>query len=131
MANGPDGADANLFVAYTVPGAAVTQHMITDWSGMEYDPVWSPGGDRIAFVSNRTGNDEVWAISAGGGDAVQLTNNQWEWDKHPTWSPDGTQIAFFSNRSGTRQIWVMGADGANQRNLSNNGFEDWDPVWVR
>ena len=105
--------------------------MLTDRGSMEYDPSWSPTGDTIAFVANYTGNDEIWLLPAGGGEARQLTYNNWEWDKHPTWSPDGKEIAFFSNRTGKRQIWVMGADGSAQHNISNNGYEEWDPVWIR
>ena len=99
---------------------------------MTYDPAWSPRGDRIAFVSTHTGNDEIYTIDPEGEGQAQLTYNQWEWDKHPSWSPDGTQIVFYSNRdTGRRQIWIMNADGSNQRNLSQNEFEEWDPVWVR
>jgi Tol biopolymer transport system component len=120
-------SDANIFVS----GSDGTARMLTDDNTDEYDPVWSPAGDRIVFVANRTGNDEIWIMAADGSDQRQLTYNEWEWDKHPTWSPDGSQIAFFSNRSGQRQIWVMTPDGGNQRNLSSNIYDDWDPVWLR
>jgi TolB protein len=69
-------------------------------------------------------------MRADGAEQAQLTNNNWEWDKHPTWSPDGNQIAFFSNRSGQRQIWIMESNGAYPRNLSSNSYDDWDPVWI-
>jgi hypothetical protein len=121
-------SDANIYVAGS-DGA--TNSTLTDYNGDEYDPVWSPSGDRVAFVANHTGNDEIWVIRADGSEQRQMTFNNWEWDKHPTWSPDGSQIAFFSNRSGQRQIWVMGSDGNNQRNLSNNVYDDWDPVWIK
>ena len=85
----------------------------------------------IAFVSNHTGNDEIWLMDSEGGAHRQLTSNDWQWDKHPSFSPDGTQLTFYSNSSGTRQVWVMNIDGGNQRNISNNDFEDWDPVWIR
>jgi tetratricopeptide (TPR) repeat protein len=128
----PDYAGFNLFVAYT-NGAEMEQQPVrlTQRSGADYDPVWSPTGGRIAFASNHTGNDEVWVIDIETRALQQLTYNDWEWDKHPTWSPDGEQIAFFSNRTGRSQIWLMAGDGADQRNLSNNDFEDWDPVWIR
>ena len=110
-----------------LPVTATRDVMLTDFRGAEYDPVWSPSGTTIAFVANHTGNDEVWVMSGPSGTPVQLTHNNWEWDKHPTWSPDGGQIVFFSNRTGLRQIWAMNADGSNQHNMSNNHFEDWDP----
>lgn len=122
----------NLFKAPTGGAAAAgAGQMLTTYNGTEYDPVWSPDNQWIAFVANHTGNDEIWRIDANGGQPRQLTFNDWQWDKHPSFSPDGQQLVFFSNRTGLRQIWRMAADGSNQLNLSNNTFEDWDPVWLR
>lgn len=105
---------------------------LTDMAGIAYDPVWSPLGDKIAFVSPAPGNDEIFVINADGTGLTQLTFNDWEWDKHPSWSPDGSQIVFWSNRETRRQqIWIMNADGSDPRNLSNNEYNDWDPIWVK
>jgi TolB protein len=120
-------SDANLYVAGADgQGLVEVTHFVED----EYDPAWSRDGQWIAFVSNHTGNDEIWLMRADGSEPRQLTWNNWEWDKHPTWSPDSRQLAFFSNRTGKRQIWAMGSDGSGQRNLSNNNYDDWDPVWI-
>jgi len=125
-------ADANIYMSdLNIPEGQPRDTMLTDLRGDEYDPVWSPGGDRIAFVANQTGNDEVWVMGAGGENASQLTWNEWEWDKRPSWSPDGSQIVFYSNRTGWRQIWVMDSSGGTQLNLSMNAYEDWDPVWIK
>ncbi len=121
-------SDANIAIRSS-DGQAVTT--VTNYTGDEYDPVWSPNGQWIVFVGNHTDNDELWRMNADGSDPRQLTWNNWEWDKHPTWSPDSNQIAFYSNRAGARQIWVMGNDGSGQRNLSNNAYDDWDPVWLK
>ncbi len=125
-------ASTNIFkVRSDLPSTWDRDIMLTDYVGTEYDPVWSPDGRAIAFVSNHTGNDEIWVMDAEGGNHRQLTSNGWQWDKHPSFSPDGSQIVFYSNSSGARQIWNMNADGGNQRNISNNDSEDWDPVWLR
>lgn len=125
-------ASTNIFkVRADLPDTWDRDIMLTDYIGTEYDPVWSPDGRSIAFVSNHTGNDEIWVMDSEGGSHRQLTSNEWQWDKHPSFSPDGTQLTFYSNSSGTRQVWVMGIDGGNQKNISNNEYEDWDPVWIR
>jgi TolB protein len=136
VANAPMRNDTNVYLARNGPpdsGGATTRAevMLTDFPGLEYDPVWSPDGKTIAFVANHTYNDEIFTLVVDGGAPVQLTHNEWEWDKRPSWSPDGSQIVFYSNRSGQRQIWIMNADGTNQRNISNSSAEDWDPVWIR
>jgi hypothetical protein len=97
-----------------------------------YDPVWSPTGDLLAFVSNESGNDDVYVIGADGSNQQRLTFNRWEWDKHPSWSPDGQKIVFWSNEgSGRRQLWIMNADGSGRRTLLDSRYEDWDPIWVK
>ncbi|MEZ4862559.1 MAG: hypothetical protein R3C14_14695 [Caldilineaceae bacterium] len=127
-----DQASTNIFkVRADLPATWDRDTMLTDYTGTEYDPVWSPDGHWIAFVANHTGNDEIWSMDWDGNNQRQLTFNDWPWDKHPTFSPDGTEIAFYSNRSGARQIWTMNADGSGQVNISNNSYEDWDPVWIR
>ena len=129
----PNGrTDANIYlVDLTIPEGQSREAMLTDFNGDEYDAVWSPQGDRVAFVANHTGNDEIWTVNANGTDAYQITWNEWEWDKRPSFSPDGTQLVFYSNRSGWRQIWVMDSNGGTQRNLSFNAYDDWDPVWIK
>lgn len=110
----------------------VDRSQVTSWPAQSYDPVWSPAGDRVAFVSVETGNDEIYTARPDGTEIQRLTQNGWEWDKHPTWSPDGTQIVFWSNRdSGRRQLWIMNADGSNVRPLISSPYNDWNPVWVK
>jgi Tol biopolymer transport system component len=105
---------------------------VTFTTGMSYDPVWSPLGDTLAFVSTESGNDDIYVIGIDGQGQRRLTFNQWEWDKHPSWSPDGSQIVFWSNEgTGRRQLWIMDADGNNRRILLDSPYNDWDPVWIK
>lgn len=127
-----DQASTNIFkVRSDLPSTWDRDIMLTDYIGTEYDPVWSPDGQSIVFVSNHTGNDEIWIMNQDGGNQRQLTYNDWPWDKHPSFSPDGKQIVFYTNRSGNRQVWVMNSDGSNQVNISNNSADEWEPTWIR
>jgi len=127
-----DQASTNIFkVRSDLPSTWDRDIMLTDYPGTEYDPIWSPDGQTIVFVSNHTGNDEIWSMNQDGGNQRQLTYNDWPWDKHPSFSPDGKQIVFYSNRTGNRQIWVMNSDGSGQVNLSNNSADEWEPTWIR
>ena len=64
----------------------------------DFAPAWSPDGRRIAFVSNRDGNDEIYVMNADGTAVTRLTMNPGE-DGGPIWSPDGKQILFVSVRT--------------------------------
>src|SRR3989440_205169 len=83
---------------------------------------------QIAFLSNREGYYEIYAINADGSGQVDLTNNpatDWE----IAWSPDGSKIAFTSSRDRNWEIYVMNADGSGQVNLTNNSAPDYLPAW--
>ncbi|MBI1926904.1 sigma-70 family RNA polymerase sigma factor [Candidatus Poribacteria bacterium] len=85
---------------------------------------------KIAFMSKRNGNDEIYVMDADGTNPVNLTQNPAP-DGYPSWSPDGTRIAFASERDGPGEIYVMNVDGTNPVNLTNHpawdGFPSWSP----
>jgi hypothetical protein len=83
---------------------------------------------RIAFVSDRDGNNEIYVMKADGTGVTRLTNNL-ATDRQPTWSPDGKKIAFVSNRAGNDEIYVMNADGTSVTRLTNSADIDRDPAW--
>ena len=58
-------------------------------------PRWSPDGRHLLFESNRGGNNQLWVIALGGGEARQLTTLSTEAGTG-IWSPDGKHIAFVS-----------------------------------
>jgi LysM repeat protein len=88
-------------------------------------------GSRIAFMSARDGNWEVYSIQADGSGLTRLTNHSAQ-DGLPTWSPDGRSLAFVSNRGGSWAIWAMDANGGNQRKLFdlNGGYGDGEYHWT-
>lgn len=84
---------------------------------------------KIAFVSDRDGNNEIYVMNLDGSDPQRLTENEAE-DTRPVWSPDGQRIAFQSQRDDNWEIYVMDADGSNVERLTDDPGEDTDPDWV-
>jgi dipeptidyl aminopeptidase/acylaminoacyl peptidase len=54
-------------------------------------PRWSPDGNQIVFLSNRTGDMQLYVMNRNGGEAEQLTETQ-RGISHPVWSPCGKKI---------------------------------------
>ncbi|MBN1592346.1 MAG: PD40 domain-containing protein [Candidatus Coatesbacteria bacterium] len=47
---------------------------LTDFDGKDTDPMWSPDGEYLYFLSDRDGATNVWRMPSSGGDATQITN---------------------------------------------------------
>lgn len=62
-------------------------------------PRWSPNGKYLAFVSNRSGSNQIWLLPLDGGEARQLTRIKGGAGA-PVWSPDGNYIAFTASLDG-------------------------------
>lgn len=104
------------------------QTRLTNTTGDDSEPSWSPDSSRIVFSSTRDGNIEIYVMNADGSNQTRLTNNPAA-DYAPAWSPDGKRIAFTSIRDGNREIYIMNADGGNQTRLTSNTGWDFSPKW--
>jgi TolB protein len=88
---------------------------------------------RIAFVSARDGNFEIYSMEPDGSDVTNLTQTPNNEDD-PVWSPSGTRLAFVRAQS-HQDLWVMQADGSDALNLTpgpnaGDGQTGVDPTWA-
>jgi serine/threonine protein kinase/Tol biopolymer transport system component len=97
----------------------------------DFGPQYSPDGRRIVFVSDRTGNTEIWACNADGLNPLQLTFFGGPDVGSPRWSSDSRQIAFDSILQGHRVIFVISAEGGQPRRLTEETFDDVRPSWSK
>jgi Tol biopolymer transport system component len=81
---------------------------------------------RIAFVSDRAGNADIWTMNPDGSRLHQLTTADGQ-DIEPAFSPLADRIAWRSERDGNPEIYIMDATGAGQTRLTNNSVEDIQP----
>jgi Tol biopolymer transport system component len=77
---------------------------------------WSPDG-RIVYVSEASGNPDIWIMNADGSRRMQLTSTQGQ-DVAPRVTSDGKYIVFVSDRDGVMRAWRMGLDGSGGMRLS-------------
>jgi Tol biopolymer transport system component len=111
-------------------------------AGFDANPAWSPDGRRIAFVSNRDGNDDIFVVNVDGRGLRNLTRSRGN-DRDPMWSPDGRKIAFRGERARPSElervacrprcrrdeIYVINADGSGLRQLTHNWRSDGVAAW--
>lgn len=135
------GLGARLFVVRSDgrsdPRALMPPSTVT---ASEVHPNWSPDGKMIVFASNRTGHFELYAVTAAGGVARQLTFTKSGVDNlEPAWSPDGAAIAFVRHEWSpfapssipTDSIYMLWVKTRQTVRLTNPGFgkSDCQPAW--
>jgi TolB protein len=99
------------------------------------EPAISPNGKRLAFVSHRDGDAEIYVMRTDAPEGpnnrpVKLTDNATYSDSQPDWSPGGSRIVYSSYRGDNGgDIFVMRADGSGKKNLNRNPARDQHPVF--
>lgn len=100
--------------------------------GGDFDPAWSPDGNRIAFSSLRDGRKEIYILSVNSGTVTRLTTSTSDVENtQPAWSPTGNQIVYTVQRLGAYQVWAMSVTGQDNVQLVRSGQQIWDylPIW--
>lgn len=119
-----DGADL-----YRVSLAGGAPMRLTRHPARDTAPAISPDGKLLAFVSDRTGAEDIWVMGADEpfGEATRVTFNDGD-DTDPAWSPDGRRIAHTTVVSGERWVAVVDAEGGERQLIRRLATS---PVWSR
>jgi len=103
--------------------------MATPALTMTTTPLPAAGIGRIAFASDRDGDDDIYVMNADGSGLILLTNTS-AGERLLDGSPDGARIAFtLGGENYNDEIYVMNADGSQVRRLTNNPASDRFPAW--
>ncbi len=102
---------------------------LTDDSGNDIRPRWSPDGEWITFTSDRDGGEDMWMVRPDGTELQKLTTNPLA-DFTGAWSPDGEWLAYHADLDGMASILKVRADGSETMRLTTeaDGHSFW-PSW--
>jgi Tol biopolymer transport system component len=128
-------ADLNIWrVDTSSPGAAASAAPVQAIASTRRDLLahFSPDGRRLTFISERSGESEIWAAETSGANAVKLTSLA-ATPGFPRWSPDGKTVAFHSNAEDrpAGQVYLVAAEGGKPRNLTMHASTDTFPSFSR
>ncbi len=92
----------------------------------DFSPAWSPQGRRIAFVSSRSGEQEIWLadLDKVEGRFTDLSNNRQVEEDHPQWSAGGDALVWSGVNDGEHRVYLW----EESRRAASIGLGDW-PAW--
>lgn len=101
---------------------------LTDNDYSDYDPAWSPDGQKIVFAYNDDGVQGLAIMDADGSNLHRITETS-VYENAPSWSPDGQLIAFMSKRDGSANIYTIRPDGSGLVQLTAGNGDNIEPRW--
>ena len=94
----------------------------------DFDPAWSPDGNRLLFTSLRSGTSHIYLFNFNDETLEELSDTRYA-DMQPSWNPSGKQIAFVREVY-FNHIWIMSDKGQTQFQFSPTGaINDLWPIW--
>jgi len=90
---------------------------LTVHPGRDQRPIWSPDGSRLAFASDREGQEDIFVINAGGGPARRVTfatSTEYPCD----WSPDGRFILIERSATWRPDLYEVPVSGGPARQVT-------------
>src|SRR5439155_11609999 len=119
----PDGSEI-AFVSggdiWTAPASGGDARLLVSHPANESRPLYSPDGRRLAFISTRTGNGDIYVLTLDAGELKRLTFDDSN-DQLDAWSADGSWIYFTSSSrdvSGTTDIYRVSSEGGTPMQVS-------------
>ncbi|MFT4100936.1 MAG: Tol-Pal system beta propeller repeat protein TolB [Burkholderiaceae bacterium] len=112
---------------------------VSDWDGENVQtplnspepiisPVWSPEGDRLAYVSFEARKPIVYVHTLSTGQRIVVANFKGS-NSAPAWSPDGRSLAVTLSRDGSSQLYLIDARGGEARRVTSSSGIDTEPTF--
>jgi tricorn protease len=135
----PSGARAVIEArgnAFTVPAEhGSIRTLSTDNSGVhELNPAWSPDGKWIAYLSDKTGEYEVYVRPQMGGEETRVTTDGGVYRYGPLWSPDSKKLLYWDK---LHKLWWIAVEEKRPVQVDQGEYADitdgnWSPdsLWI-
>ena len=99
---------------YTIPFSGGAATRITNGSGFDGQPRFSPDGKSILFVSDRSGSENLYIINPDGTNIRPITRGPSQAFISPDWTPDGQYVIV----SKSNDLWMYHKDGGSGLRLT-------------
>ncbi|MEM7049051.1 MAG: winged helix-turn-helix domain-containing protein [Acidobacteriota bacterium] len=97
----------------------------------EEQPAWSPEGDLVAFISDRTGSRELWSGRRDGSELIRHTDFAGPGPGSPAWSPNGRDLVFDAAAEGHGDLWTVDRSSRHPRRLTDEVSEERNGTYSR
>jgi Tol biopolymer transport system component len=130
---GPVPSRDGQLIAFSALGDLWLRHIdgkteqLTSGPEDDADPAWSPDGAQIAYVSNRSGDYQVWVLDLADRTRRQVTTEQGQ-ATTPIWQPSGENIVFVRSLWWQQSLCAVPASGGNPQTIIPAGAERITPL---
>ncbi|MEJ5301652.1 MAG: hypothetical protein WHS38_11750 [Thermodesulforhabdaceae bacterium] len=110
------------------PQGNIVGRLVSGGWNIKTSPSWSPDGRKIAYVSNETGNPQIYVYDVSTGSKRRITFSG-DYNTSPSWSPKGDWIAYSGLSGGHHHIFIVNPETSSTMQLTNGNYNNEAPTW--
>jgi TolB protein len=119
---------------YTIQADGKNEKLLIAQDARAFDPVWSPDGRQIAFITVVDGKEQLAIADADGSNVRVLTSFTGRFTRTPAFAPDGKTLLVVSDQDGNDALYTVAVESAESTTtaptrLTPDKFDHRDPAW--